>query len=61
MMIRCCKNCVPPKRYPGCGAKCPEYQAEHAKRQAYLNHKLRIQELNVYTMDEVAKSRRGSK
>lgn len=23
--INCCKGCVPPKRYPGCGAKCAEY------------------------------------
>lgn len=26
--IKCCKNCVPPKRYPGCGAKCEAYIAE---------------------------------
>ena len=23
--INCCKGCVPPKRFPGCGAKCAEY------------------------------------
>ena len=21
-----CKGCEPPKRYPGCGGKCPEYK-----------------------------------
>ncbi len=28
MSIKCCKDCVPPKRYPGCGANCPEYKEE---------------------------------
>ena len=33
MTIKCCKDCVPPKRYPGCGSNCSEYQAEKdAKR-----------------------------
>lgn len=27
-MVRVCMNCVPPKRYPGCHASCPEYLAE---------------------------------
>ena len=29
--IECCKDCKPPKRYPGCGGRCPEYQKEKAK------------------------------
>lgn len=29
--IRCCKGCIPPKRYPGCHAVCKEYLAEKAK------------------------------
>jgi len=29
--IECCFGCKPPKRYPGCGAKCPEYIAEKAQ------------------------------
>lgn len=29
--IKCCFGCVPPKRYPGCGDRCPEYKAEKAK------------------------------
>ena len=29
--ITCCKDCVPPKRYPGCGGHCPEYKKQKAK------------------------------
>lgn len=28
--IKCCINCVPPRRYPGCGGACEEYKAEKA-------------------------------
>lgn len=28
MVITCCKDCVPPKRYPGCGAHCKEYKEQ---------------------------------
>lgn len=31
MAIKCCKDCVAPKRYPGCHAQCPEYIAEKAE------------------------------
>ena len=31
MSIKCCKNCVPPQRYPGCHAKCIKYLEEKAK------------------------------
>ena len=34
MGIKCCRDCVAPKRYPGCGDHCPEYKAEKAKDQA---------------------------
>ena len=30
-IIGCCKDCKPPKRYPGCGEHCPEYKAEKAE------------------------------
>lgn len=42
-MIWCCKDCVAPKRRPGCHGSCPEYlvqKAEHDKErleQARLN------------------------
>lgn len=25
MKIKCCKDCIAPKRYPGCHSVCPEY------------------------------------
>lgn len=28
MAVRCCKDCVPPKRYPGCSDHCPDRIAE---------------------------------
>ena len=31
MAIKCCRNCVPPKRYPGCHDKCNKYLEEKAK------------------------------
>lgn len=30
-MIWCCKDCVAPKRYPGCHDHCPEYLAQKEK------------------------------
>lgn len=32
--IKCCKDCVPPKRYPGCGANCKEYKEAKAQFEA---------------------------
>ena len=44
-IIKCCIDCKPPKRYPGCGDKCKEYKEEKAKYTAdkqkekdYLNN-----------------------
>jgi hypothetical protein len=31
MSIISCKDCKPPKRYPGCHDHCPEYLAEKAE------------------------------
>lgn len=31
MAIKCCKDCVPPTRYPGCHDKCEMYKAEKAE------------------------------
>lgn len=31
MPIKCCKDCVPPQRYPGCHTKCIMYLEEKAK------------------------------
>ena len=30
-MIWCCKDCVAPKRRPGCHGSCPEYLVEKAE------------------------------
>jgi hypothetical protein len=29
--FKCCLDCVAPKRYPGCSAKCEEYLSERAQ------------------------------
>ena len=31
MTIKCCKNCVAPKRHLACWGHCPEYLAEKAQ------------------------------
>lgn len=31
MAIKCCKDCVPPTRHPGCHGTCEQYKAEKAK------------------------------
>lgn len=35
MGIKCCKNCVPPKRHPGCWGTCPEYIKEKEQWDKY--------------------------
>lgn len=32
-MISCCKDCVAPKRRPGCHGTCPEYLTEKAEHE----------------------------
>lgn len=29
--FECCHVCVPPKRYPGCSGKCPDYKEAREK------------------------------
>lgn len=31
MSVTCCRECVAPKRYPGCHDHCPDYAAEKAE------------------------------
>lgn len=31
MAIKCCKDCVAPKRHPGCHSVCSEYLAQKAE------------------------------
>jgi hypothetical protein len=47
MTISCCRNCVAPKRYPGCHGVCQEYlgeKAEYENRKAeyYKDEKLNV-------------------
>ena len=54
MAIKCCKDCVPPTRYPGCHAKCEQYKAEKAKweeEKAKANNPVM---LTNYDFDEIA-------
>lgn len=54
MAIKCCKDCVPPTRYPGCHAKCEQYKVEKAKweEEKAKAHKTVI--LTNYDFDEIA-------
>ena len=38
--FQCCRDCVAPKRHPGCHGHCPEYEAargEYDKRKALID------------------------
>ena len=46
-MIWCCKDCIAPKRYPGCHGSCPEYIKEkeiHDKEREELRKKKALQD-----------------
>lgn len=45
-MITCCRNCVPPKRYPGCHDHCPEYLAQKAIHEAERVERFKKNEVN---------------
>ena len=42
MKIKCCKDCVAPKRHPGCHGVCPEYLYERhcgrKKRKSFVRN-----------------------
>jgi hypothetical protein len=44
--ITCCKDCKPPKRYPGCGDHCPEYKKEKAQLKADKERERKDKEKN---------------
>ena len=56
MPIKCCKDCVPPARYPGCHAKCEKYikeKAEYERQKEYAKaHKTVV--LTNYDFNEIA-------
>lgn len=39
MPIKCCKDCVPPKRHPGCHSQCPDYLREKAEHEEWKKKK----------------------
>lgn len=60
--FECCHICVPPKRYPGCSGKCPDYakarakyDADMAKQSAGKQLKYYINEHNAAAKDGIAK------
>ena len=53
--IHCCKDCIPPKRKPGCHAACEEYlkekaQFEEDKKKIKAN---RTPNITVYDFNEI--------
>ena len=48
MPIKCCKDCVPPQRFPGCHAKCNKYLEEKAK---WEEEKARARKAQTYTIN----------
>lgn len=53
MIIKCCRHCVPPKRYPGCHATCPEYIEESGAR-ALEREAIYKSKQNARAADDVA-------
>lgn len=56
MPIKCCKDCVPPQRFPGCHAKCSKYLEEKAKweEEKKLIKANKTIALTNYDFDEIA-------
>lgn len=55
--FECCRICVPPKRYPGCSGKCPDYKEARAKFDAD-NHKIRMDNMiQAYTNTVICNKR----
>lgn len=49
-IIKCCRYCVAPKRYPGCHGTCPEYLKERAEydRLKAIDDKKRQTSIQLY-------------
>lgn len=65
MAIKCCFDCVAPKRNPGCHGHCPEYIAEkeqHDKEKAILDQKKAIAcGLTAQTLNAVNRANKAGK
>ena len=61
MPIKCCKDCVPPKRHPGCHSQCPDYLREKAEYEEWKKKeraaRMSIGPLSNYEYDEIAYAR----
>ena len=55
--FECCHVCVPPKRYPGCSAKCPEYAEARAKFEADKARNAERTATRNYTIESIAKNK----
>lgn len=45
-MIWCCKDCVAPKRRPGCHGSCPEYLVEKAEHEKERMERLKAKKID---------------
>ena len=56
--IRCCTNCVPPKRHVGCHATCKDYITEkadwEAKKKLIAKDKAKSQRISNYDFEKVS-------
>lgn len=50
-MTQACKNCVAPKRHPGCHSTCPDYILDKQKKEE-LKEKIRREKLDTYEICE---------
>lgn len=54
MPIKCCKDCVPPTRHPGCHAECSKYLKEKAKWEEQKSKAHKTVVLTKYDFNEIA-------
>jgi hypothetical protein len=64
-IIKCCRFCVAPKRYPGCHSTCPEYRYERAlydeRKAAADQEKFTSHGLTMQRCAAVRKAMRGKR
>lgn len=53
--FECCHYCVPPKRYPGCSGKCPDYAEGRAKYEADKAKANKYRTANTYTQETIGR------
>lgn len=58
MSIKCCKDCVPPQRYPGCHEHCQKYLEEKRLYEIQKQKERAAKSLRLtnYDFDEIAYS-----